>query len=318
VGLADSCVPSRDVDASLPLPYAGRGFAAIAPDLAGLGNAGTQAYLDNFAQGWQLIDGARALRRLLAPGITADAIVFTGYSQGGGAALSARALLRADPPGAGALAATVVYAPEWPIRLDSFDYVTMLRDPTRLTISEGLSYSSVAVLRQYAFFENHVGAGHGGDAFPAAARATITGAIDGLCLVPLGGVVETTMLHTGDLIDPDLRTGLVSCLDATGCTGVASDYYNYLLAGQLAPDALAGPVRIVQGLADQIMPPAREASCIRDRLVSSGVSVDACTFAGSTHATIMDQHAAGVTWAEAMVDGAGPAECASSDLPPCQ
>jgi predicted esterase len=319
VGIADSCVPSADLDSSLPLPYAARGFAAIAPDLAGLGNAGTQDYLDNHAQGWQLLDGARALRALLAPGITADQVILTGYSQGGGAALSAHSLANADPPGVGTLVATVVYAPEWPIRLASFDYVHILDNPTELTIQEGLSFSSVAVLRQYAFFENKLGAGRGVDAFPPAARAGIAGAIDGQCLVALGGYVQGTMLLAGDLIDPTLRTDLVSCIQAGACAGDAQAYYDFLLANVLAPDPHAGPVLIVQGLLDQIMPAAGEAACVYDKLAGAGVDVKSCVFGGSDHSNIMDQHATGETWAESVLAGGALAACPETTaLPSCQ
>src|SRR5262249_34008379 len=153
------------------------------------------------------LDGARAVRALLAPGITARTLVLTGYSQGGGAALSAQALIHGEPD-AGQLAATVVYAPEWPIRLDSFGYVDLLRNPTELTIATGLAFSSVAVMRQYAFYEDHLGAGRGVEAVPAQFRAGLGAAIQSDCLVPLGGYIQLTMLHTGDLIDPALRTGL--------------------------------------------------------------------------------------------------------------
>jgi len=316
-GLADSCAPSMGVDGSLPLPYAARGFAVIAPDLAGLGNAGDQDYLDNHAQGWQLLDGARALRALLAPGLAADQVILTGYSQGGGVALAAHSLVRADGPGVGTVVATVVYAPEWPIRLASFDYLNMLENPTELTIQEGLSYSSVAVLRQYAFFQNKLG--RGASAFSASSAGLLVGMIESQCLVPLGGYIQGTMLHTGDLIDSTLRTGLVSCIDGTGCTGDAAAYYNFLVANVLDPDPGAGPVLIVQGLLDQIMPPAKEASCVYDKLHDAGVDVSACAFSSGDHTNIMDQHATGVAWAESVLAGGARATCPSSAaLPTCQ
>jgi dienelactone hydrolase len=322
VGLADACVPSADADNALALPYAARGFAVIAPDLAGLGNAGVQDYLDNRVQGWQLLDGARALRHLLAPGITAPELVLTGYSQGGGASLSAHSLIAADGPGVGRLVATVVYAPQWPIRLSSFKYIDLIRDPAQLTIFTGLSFSSVAVLRQFAFFENHVAAGHGKDSVPAQFREGLANAIDSQCLIPFGGFVQTQMLHTGDLIDDTLRRGLLACVDAqgpgAGCTGDAAAYYQFLIDNQLSADPHGGPVLIVQGLLDQIMPPSGEAACVRDKLVSSGVDVDQCVFPFATHATISDNHAHGVAWAESVLAGGPRAECdQSSVLPAC-
>ncbi|MDB4959275.1 MAG: hypothetical protein JWO36_6844 [Myxococcales bacterium] len=319
VGLADACASSIDRDTALALPYAGRGFATIAPDLAGLGNAGIQDYLDNRAQGWQVLDGARALRRLLPPGITAPELIITGYSQGGGASLSAHSLIGADGPDAGHLVATVVYAPEWPIRLNSFKYVDILRDPTQLTIFTGLSFSSVAVLRQYAFFEDHIAGEHGKNAVPSQFREALDGAVTSQCLVPLGGYIQTQMLHTGDLIDATLRQGLLACIDGTsGCTGNAAAYYQFLVSNVLQPSTTSGPVLIVQGLLDQIMPAAGEAACVDQKLMSAGVDVDHCVFTWSDHSNISDQHPSGVAWAESVLAGGPRAECdQSAQLPAC-
>ena len=321
-GLADMCAPSMAADNSLPMPFAARGMAAIAPDDAGLGNAGTQDYLDSHAQGYQLLDAARALRALLSPGITAEQVILSGYSQGGGAVLSAQALANGDGPGVGTIVATVPYAPEWPISMATFDYLGMLDDPTQLTITTGLSYSSVAVLREYAFFENHVGVGHGKDAVPAQFQGTIDGAVNGNCLVAFGAYVQLEMLHTGDLIDNTLRTGVLACVAAlgpdAGCEGNAAAYYNALVNEPLTPDPTAGPVLLVQGNGDLIMPPAQNASCIHDKLASAGVNVSACVFAGSDHTTIMAQHGTGETWSEAMLDGqAAPACPETTQLPAC-
>ncbi len=324
VGIADSCASSLTIDDNLPLPYAARGFAVIAPDLAGLGNAGTQDYLDNRAQGWQLLDGARALRAFMAPGITAPELILTGYSQGGGAALSAQTLYHADGAGIGTVVATVVYAPEWPIRLNSFNYINILRDPTQLTILTGLSFSSVAVLRQYAWFADHTAAGIGNLFAPAALQAGVEIAAQTQCLVPFGGYVQTQMLHTGDLIDNTLRTDFLACVDGTGtgdaCTSDAnaSAYYQFLVANHLTADPTAGPVLMVQGGLDQIMPPAGEAACIHDKLVAESVDVDTCVFPVADHSNIMDNHASGVAWAESVLAGGPRAECDQSNtLPTC-
>lgn len=322
VGLADSCVPSANVDDNLPLPYAARGFAVMAPDLAGLGNAGTQDYLNQRAQGWQVLDGARALRALLAPGVTAPELIIAGYSQGGGAALSAQALIGSDGSDAGHLVATVAYAPEWPMSLDSFGYADMLANPTELTIATGLSYSSVAVLRQYAYFENHVGSGTGPLSAPAQYQSGLQSAVESQCLVGVGAYIQIDMLHTGDLIDPALRTGLLACIgaqgSAAGCTGTAEAYYNFLIANQLPPDPSAGPVLLVQGLLDQIMPAASEAACNYGKLSSAGVDVDTCVFSTADHTDIMNQHASGVLWSESVLAGGPRYTCdPSAQLPAC-
>lgn len=318
VGLADACVPSANQDANLPLPYAARGFAVIAPDLAGLGNAGYQDYLDNRTQGWQTLDGARAVRALLPVGLTADDVILTGYSQGGGAALSAYSLLGSDGPGVGTVKATVVFAPEWPISMKSFDYEAILRDPTNLTIAEGLSYSSVAVMREFAFLEDHVGAGHGVEAVAANVRTGLQGAIDSQCLVALGGYIQVSMLHTGDLIEPTFRSQLLACEDGTsGCEGNGAAYHQFLTQNILSPDPHAGPVFIVAGLLDQIMPPAKESSCISDKLHGNGIDVSACVIDDATHSNIMDHHAKGLAWAESVLADQPRYTCASSQLPAC-
>jgi predicted esterase len=322
VGLADSCVPSATVDSNLPLPYAARGFATIAPDFAGLGNAGTQDYLNQRAQGWQMLDGARALRALLAPGITAQDLILTGYSQGGGAALSAQSLIGADGPDAGHLVATVVYAPEWPVSLNSFGYATILDNPTQLTIESGLSYSSVAVLRQYAFFENHIGNGTGPSSVPSQYQSGLQSAVQTQCLVGVGAYIQIDMLHDSDLIDPTLASGLLACIASqgpeAGCSGNAAAYYDFLIANELPADPHQGPVLLVQGLLDAIMPAASEAACNYATLQTSGVDVDTCVFASADHTDIMDQHASGVAWAESVLAGGPRAECdQSTQLPAC-
>ncbi len=319
VGLADACVPSAATDHNLPLPYAARGFAVIAPDLAGLGNAGTQDYLNNRAQGWQALDGARALHAILPSGVTAQQLILAGYSQGGGAALSAHSLIASDGPGIGTVAATVVFAPQWPISIQSFDYDAILRTPTTLTIAEGLAYSSVAVMREYAYFDNHVAAGHGADSVPSQFRTNLEGAVQSQCLVALGGVIQTSMFHTGDLIDDSLRTSLLACLDnQPGCTGNGAAYAQFLAGNVLAPDPSSGPVLMVQGLLDQIMPPAKEGACIRDKLVNAGVGVETCVVAGATHSDIMDHHAEPLAWAESVLAGGAHTPCtASGSLPAC-
>ena len=49
------------------------------------------------------------------------------------------------------------------------------------------------------------------------------------------------MLHTGDLIEPTLRTSLLACMDnQAGCTGDGSAYFTFMQNNILAPDPTAG------------------------------------------------------------------------------
>jgi len=158
---------------------------------------------------------------------------------------------------------------------------------------------------------------------PAAMRTGLDNAINTQCLVGLGAWIQLDMLHTGDLIDDTLRTGLLACIAAegpdAGCTGNAAAYYQALLDDQLDMPSDGGPVLLVQGLLDQIMPPAGEGACIAQKLVSSGVDFTPCVFSSSDHTDIMDQHPSGVAWVESVLAGGARASCGDSGamLPAC-
>ena len=329
VGLADGCAPSADATygsgaiAQVALAFAARGRAVIAPDLSGLGNDGVQAYLDNREQGLQLLDGSRALAALLAPGAVDDSLLLVGYSQGGGTVLSAQALAPGEA-GAGRVIGTIAFAPEWPIGAGSFGYSAMLHAPDELTIQTGLSDSSVAVMRQYAWGEAALGPGHGVDLFPPALRDGVNGVVTSQCLGAVGAWVQGDMLHAGDLIDPDVRASVVACLDGgagdPGCTGTGRAYWQGAIAGDpLSGSPDGGPVLIVQGLLDQIMPAASEASCDADALRIAGVTVDTCLDLGADHLSIIAaQLPAALAWADAAVAGTSRPACAATTLPACQ
>lgn len=324
-GLADACATSRNANGSrdLALPWATQGYPVIVPDLAGLGTDGTQGYLDNRDSAQSLLDGARALRQLLTPGSVSSRVVLVGYSQGGGVALAAQGLARtygAD----GDVAAVVTFAAQWPSRLNSFQVATALRNPDALTISYGLTTPVAASSMAYVFFENHVGRGRGGEAFPAASRAATVGAINSLCLVAYGGFVQGTQFRVRDWIDPTLRTGFVACADAptsAGCAGVGRDFYQYVRSNYetwAGGDPAGAPVLYVQGMLDTIMPPAQEAACNMQRLRRAGVDVELCTDGAALHSNVVERnmrHA--MDWVAARLDGRSIARCTGPALPDC-
>ncbi len=318
-GIAASCTPSKIATSNrdLALPWAALGYAVIVPDYAGLGTDGVQAYLDNRDQAYSLLDGARALRKLLAKGALSDKVALFGYSQGGGAALSAQALARtygAD----GTVAAVVAFAPQWATRMNSFGYVSILRNPGGLTITTGLSKSAIAVLREYAYFGNHGAPPASG--FPASKRSGLGGAITSMCLVPLGGYIQAFEPRLGDLVDDGLRTSLLACVDANGvgCAEPGASFYAFLSDNVLHADPQGAPVLIVQGLADQIMLPAEEAACTIDKLVAEGVTPDVCTDPVATHATVLPRNVMNaIGWTQAKLGGTAPPACTSTGMPAC-
>ncbi len=318
-GIADTCAPSRgDLPlAELGLPLAARGLVAIAPDFAGLGNEGVHAYLDNREAAAQLFDGVRALRGLVGDSI-GDPVTALGYSQGGGIVLSTQALEH-ELTGARTLRGVVAIAPEWPTSTASFGYQRVLRNPDLITGTAGLGPPTVAVLRQYGWFANRLGADHAGDSFPAAERAALIDEIEGLCTVELGAAVGVQQPRLRDLVDDGFRVAMLACIDGgPGCVEPAASFHAWMLADIVTADPAGARVLIVQGLGDQVMPAASQAACDVAKLRAEGVVPEVCSDTFATHDTVLErkiEHAA--AWAEAVATGAPAPSCASSFLPAC-
>lgn len=318
-GIADDCAPSKKPrpERNLALPFAARGFVTITPDFAGLGNAGTHAYLDNHEAVAELFDGARALRNLL-PGNVGDAVGAVGYSQGGGVVLSAQALEH-ETIGVRALTGVVAIAPQWPISTRSFGYEDVLRNPDRFTGLAGLAPPTVTVLRHYGFFANKVGAAQSGAAFPEDERASITQSIESLCTIQLGGALGANQRRLGELVDEPFRVAMLACIDGTpGCSGHAQAFHAWMTGDHVTADPAGARVMIVQGLADQVMPAAGEAACGVAKLRAEGVQPAVCSDQNATHDTILERKIEDVVaWLEAAVTGATLPACGSQTLPAC-
>jgi predicted esterase len=316
-GIADMCAPSKKPrpERNLALPFAARGFVAISPDFAGLGNEGTHAYLDNREAANELFDGARALKGLALVG---DPVAAVGYSQGGGVVLSAQALEQATM-GAHTLKGVAAIAPEWPISTKSFGYEDVLRNPNQFTSLAGLSPPTVTVLRHYGFFMNKMGATHGGDAFPSAERSSIIGSIESLCTVQLGGALDANQTRLSELVDESFRTAMLACIDGgPGCTGNAQMFHQWITSDFVAADPNGARVLIVQGLADQVMPAAGEAACDVAKLRAEGVQPEICSDSTATHDTVLERRIEDVVaWIEAVATGATAPTCSSQTLPAC-
>ncbi len=322
VGIADSCAPSKDLDATSDLawPWAAKGYAVIAPDFAGLGTDGIQGYVDARDTGQSTLDAARALRRLHTPATFDARIAMLGYSQGGGAVLAAQSLERSYGSG-GTLTAVAALAPQWQSRLDSFGTITLLRNPMNLTISTGYTKPVIAMMRQYAYFANHLGPTHAGDSFPIAGRIEMTQALDTMCLIPFGGWVQGTHFRLGDLVDEDFRSSTIACLDTPNdpaCREPGRSYLQFLRDNLLPPHANGAPVLYLQGMLDTVMPPLEEAACNVPRLRQAGVDLTFCTDGAAVHANLvaLDGDLA-QRWAEAKLSGTQVPTCTASPLAPC-
>ena len=160
----------------------------------------------------------------------------------------------------GTLAGVVAFAPEWPTRLNSFGFVDQLDNPTELTIQTGISANVVTVMRDVRVLHNRVGASHAGDAFPASARTGIDNAVTSLCQTPLGGYLQATAPHVGDIFDPTFSATMRvhrRCIRRTGrpdggpaASTPGSSYYQFLTQQRPHGRPAGPPVLFVQGLAD--------------------------------------------------------------------
>jgi len=322
-GIADSTAPSMDPTSNedLALPFAGLGDAIIVPDYAGLGNEGVQGYLDNHDQAHSVLDGARALRNFVSQGALSSQFGVIGYSQGGGAALSAQALDKTY--GDGNMTFVVAYAPEWPTRPNSFAFVDMLENPTTLTIETGISYCAVEVMRSYAYFANYVGMNDADDGFPSASRSGFDNAINTMNEVVLGGYIQGVAPTIQGFIDPTFRTTTLACIqngpNDPGCVDPGKSFYTFMENDFVTNDPNGAKILFVQGLADYVMPAPSEGACNVDKLVADGVTPQVCVDAAAQHTTVVGRNQDFViTWVNAALAGqAAPACTTDGVMPPC-
>jgi len=335
-GIAASCAPSQDLTSNedLALPWAGLGYAVIVPDYAGLGTPGVQGYLDNRDQGYSILDGARALRKLLPANALSEQVLAVGWSQGGGAVLSAQAL--APTYGVdGTLAGVVVFAPEWPSRLNSFGYVNELNAPPKtLTITTGISEDVVAVMMMYAYFGNYVGMSDVGDGFPAARQAGMDNAVNTLCQTPLGAYLQANEFYVTDIFDPTFQATTLACINAAegldagdgldggdggpGCVDPGLSFYTYLKHNILTANPNGPPMLFVQGLQDVIMPPGTEGACNLVKLEADGVTPQLCTDSAASHTDVVGRNMDfAIPWALAALGGTPLPTCSAAGMPAC-
>jgi hypothetical protein len=231
--------------------------------------------------------------------------------------LAAQALANTYGP---SLTAVATFAPQYPIRFNSFGYLSALRNPSALTISLGVTKPAIYVLRQYAHQVNHAGPPAAGDAFPAGKRSGLVNAAETQCVIAAGGVVQATATRVGDLFEEGFRQSLLACVDGLpGCSGAGQATFDFMMQNLLVNDASGAPALLLQGGLDNVMPAAEEASCVADKLRGDGVRVDVCFDPGAVHTNIVDRgkaHAA--RWLEAaLANQPFPACPQAAALPNC-
>jgi alpha-beta hydrolase superfamily lysophospholipase len=315
VGLADVCAPSRGSPDELTRGFAAHGWPVIAPDYAGLGSPGVQGYGDHEDTARSVLDAARAMRALVPEGSLSGQAVLVGHSQGGGAVLSAQAIARrylGGDPGV-ALAAVIAVAPGWPVR-SRFD---VLRDPRRRLLGRDDLGAVVGALFLYQWHARTLGEERAGEGFAAAHRAELTRAIEQRCVGALLQIVPRLAPTLGDLVDEELRAGLLACMDgAEGCEGRALALHDWSRANVMQGDPEGAPIHVLQGSGDGITTPART-RCIVDHLAGGGLRPSVCVL-GADHLSITTYGLPrALAIAGARVEGAVPPACEATELPDC-
>jgi pimeloyl-ACP methyl ester carboxylesterase len=314
-GVADICAPSsyETVSDYLVLPAVAHGYAVIAPDYAGLGTAGVHAYLDNVETGQGVLDAARALAKFTGAPSGARVLLY-GHSQGGGAALSAQVL--APTYGAGLnVAGVVAFAPGWPTKVDVSGLANTTL-PTSTSLGAPAAFTSLIL---YAYFGNRLGDSHKGDGFAAPVRASVLQLVESQCITQLPFSIPVVAPTFGSLIDATFRETTLDCAAGkTTCAEPGKSYLAVQKANVLTASKGGAPVLTIQGLTDQVVPPATF-RCVVDKLNAEGVDTTVCTDARAAHLDVVGRNAQiMLDWFDAKVDEKTPPSCSAAVLPACQ
>ncbi|MEO7109445.1 MAG: hypothetical protein ABI183_03310, partial [Polyangiaceae bacterium] len=246
-------------------------------------------------------------------------VIMAGHSQGGGGVLSAQALAKTYGCD-GELVGVIAFAPEWPTRMNSFDYVGEINAaPGDLTIATGITNNVVAAYREYAYFYNYVGAGDATDAFPSAQASAEATNLLAMGEVEFGGYLQGVDVHVVDEFDPLFRASLSACMGGTsGCNTREASYFAFLQQNIVTADPSGAKVLFVQGLLDQVMTPAQEGACNVAKLKTDGVTPQLCVDLTATHTSVTPRNINfAIGWAQALVAGSTLPTCSSLGMPAC-
>jgi predicted esterase len=253
-GIGRDCAPSlmRDLyHGNQMLQFVRRGWALVAPDYAGMGTTGKVEFVNADAEANDVIDALRAARQALP--VLSHQWVLWGHSQGGGAALAVaqRQVHQSEPGYLGA----VITSPA--------------ADLTQIVIhaatTPGLGVFMALIAR---------GAAESDPSISPRLALTPT-AFHLLPVTQTGCLGVVTAVYSGltgpALVRPDYLT-------ASGLSG-------YLASNSTGRAPAAGPILLLQGDADVVVPRALTDQ-VAANLCHAGATVDYRTYPGLGHDTI--------------------------------
>ncbi|MBI2896422.1 MAG: hypothetical protein HYY06_22885 [Deltaproteobacteria bacterium] len=312
-GAADACAPSKFPDLPLNtyvLPFVEDGWALVATDYAGLGTPGPHPYLVGESEAFSVLDAVAAARRLPDVGASlGTAVTLAGHSQGGHAALFARAVPDAGNRAGGEIVGTIAYAPGLGTPR-SLPYVLAPDDPlwggapyVVLFLNAALAYSDGPAPSSWLAPEL-------ADSLPFWAES--------LCILDLVDQVASAAPAVGDLFTTDFLDGVGSCAyDDLDCPA-GQPYWDVLVDNEPGRERGEGEVLLVQGMADDLVVPLAT-SCLADRLAERDAPPAICVDEDADHLAIVEQTFPPVlAWIRARLEGGtDPPDCDPAELPPC-
>ncbi len=314
-GVADSCAPSKaDLSSTdtLALGFVGRGYAVVAPDLAGLGGDGLPGYGQTADTAHSILDAARAVVHAVLYGSVTDDVVVVGLDEGGAAALGAQALA-ADYLGQPLLGAVTV-APDWRVTEDDLVEAFTAPESTYFT-GDASTRLALRMLTDGGNFHPPYGETAYFEPFVAEVVATH---IWTECYDELLGTVQFEAIYYSELLEETFTSTVAACLTGIGaCEPPGQGFVERIRADRVAMDPDGGPILVLQGLLDAEITPEHTA-CVVEDIAAPGVTYQACTEALAGHDdTIWVAAPFIVQWTQAAVAGDPLPACEHSELPVC-
>jgi pimeloyl-ACP methyl ester carboxylesterase len=293
-GFSATCGPSLFTDAGggqgpylIPAldRYLRAGYVVSAADYQGLGVAdGVHPYLVGSSEGRAVLDATRATRRLTGLA-TSDTVLVYGHSQGGQAALMAAEMAPTYAPELHVIG-VVAAAPA-----TGLDTITAVAGTP-----VGASILVFTVPMVYSWSRTYHDLPVSSVLTPAGARLASTVVTDG-CADQVAAAIAASHLGPAQLFPPGMGTDPVVLAHA--------------VANSPGHVRTTVPVLVVQGTADQVVPPALTDDYVTTRACVIGDTVEYLHVPGATHDTVVYEAAPTIVdWMDARRAGApAPTTC---------
>ncbi len=322
VGLGDDCAPSKEHPdgfeadwKSLAYLYAGARFLSIMPDFPGLGTAGAHPWLYAEDEAHAMLDGTRAIRDLMNPGVVSNQNLIVGHSNGGHAVLAASAAAE-DYGYAGEITEIITINPIW-LSMGSFG--TLVSNLGVALLTPTLMANTMMYFYGHAEVIDGPGAGRA-LWLPGEKGDAAEDVIGNACWRVATGV-ETGPPALGIELGSDIF--LPEYVDDVGaacgfndqCDTPLSTKWREIWVADRPPPNTNIPILHWIGAKDDFILPAYQ-QCGIDRIVAQGGPQTTCVDPDGNHSGILQtnaawfrQHAAAIT-----VGGDEPSACAGTEV----